>query len=405
MFTGVSRVWFLWAFAFLGPLGNLLTPGFLPEQFRVYYFLLPLFPFLFTTFSRPQLNLFLIFLPFFLYCFISVLYVQIYGSHSLQFPIERFFLLLVHFLFALGIASLVEDEEKLISIYLKAFFASLVVGYLFYVGYYLHLISFEFIERFSVLAQIGYGFLRFSPGSYPNEYGIVSSFVLSILTYILIKKESLFSTKFLFIFFGLALGALMLATTRAAYISFLFCLIYMTWREKCFLPIFKWVLAVSMSIIGILWFFGIDMLKILYFGFALEAFQSGSMEVRVSYWVREWEAFLESPLFGKGFASVADLHNVYLQVLFELGIVGTVLLAATVLVVMLSASSYPLGIRLRKEKNLLSMVKTFGWIHVVWFAASNSNLNHHLTWFVVLLCFSSLVYRKKREIVQDSFVK
>lgn len=178
------KKWLIYLFIFLGPLGNLLTPGGLPPAFRTYYFVLLGFPLFFNRIDQKQHKLFFLLLPFFLYCFVSSMLVD----EEAFYATYRFFLLFFQFLFVLGAAAYINSQKEALTIYLKSFFISLIVGYTFLFGFYMKLISFETIERFSVLGQFGYGMLRFSIGSYPNEYGIVASFVSAVLLLSLSQK-------------------------------------------------------------------------------------------------------------------------------------------------------------------------------------------------------------------------
>lgn len=382
MYTADLRKTLLSGFIFLGPLGNLLTPHFFPSAFRAYYFLLLGFPILFTRIREKQMKLLILFSPFFLYCFFSAFYVHINGRNPDAHPLFRFFLFATQFLFILGASSLVTTEQEkfeTVALYLKAYFYSLLIGYLFYIGFYLGLVSFELIERFSVLGQFGYGLLRFSPGSYANEYGIVTSFALSILTLILLEnKESQFhlSRRAVIVFFALTFIALLFTTTRAAYLSYLFSLFYLSRRLSRTL---LWLPVVFIFLILALRFFEIDMFAILSMGFNFASLENGTTLERVSTWIWAFKEFQTSPLFGLGFAAIANLHNVYLELFFEIGVIGTVLLVGTLLF-----AWAPVQVHFGGE-GVLKKIRTLGLMHVLWFAMSNHNLNHHLTWFVFFL--------------------
>ncbi len=103
----------------------------------------------------------------------------------------------------------------------------------------------------------------------------------------------------------------------------------------------------------------------------------------------------EHLFWGTGFASLTNLHNVYLQLFFELGIVGSLLLVGSLALATLEG--YARYKRAPRDP-FLAKVRVVGLIHVLSFALSNHNLNHHLTWFVCFLCLA--LAAPKREVVK-----
>ena len=395
------------SFIILGPLGNLLTPQLITHSFRTYYFCLLAFPLFYIPFHKSRLKLALFSIPFFLYCFISAMAVQFDGGEEL--PIFRAFLLLFQFLFVLGASSCLHDHDeilRLVVLYVKSFFFSLMIGYVFYLGFHLDVIPLSLIEHFSVLTQFGYGFLRFSPGSYPNEYGMVSSFVLSILTWMLLEYKTqrikdFFSKWVLILFYGLTFVALFLTTTRTAYLSYLFVLSYMAWKKRRLARVFIVASSCFLVVAAMMGRAGINMFEVLATGFKLDILSSGSLGDRFGLWTRAYETFFKNPLFGEGFSVHTNIHNLYLQLLFELGIAGVGVLVGVGLL-FLFEKGYIHFFR-RKiildpfEVGFLKMIVVAGVIQVLWFAGSNHNLNHHLTWLVVFLWFSLSFLKARRE--------
>lgn len=392
-------------FIFLGPLGNLFTPQLISHSFRSYYFCLLGFPIFYFSLQSSRLKLALYSIPFFCYCFFSSLLIQM--NEGENFPLFRFFLLMFQFLFVLGASSLMRSYcqvVQLIFVYIKAFFFSLLIGYAFYIAFQLHLVSLFFLEYFSVLTQFGYGILRFSPGSYPNEYGIVCSFVLSILTWMLLEYENdeirlKFSKNFLSLFYLLAFVALLLTTTRTAYISYLSILCYMAWKKKRLGRVLILTTLCFLAIALVMRKFEIDILSALAAGFGTGIIESGSLIDRFIGWNHAYESFREHPVLGNGFSVNSNLHNLYLLLLFELGIAGMIILFS-VLLFFLFERGY---LRFQRNKfkdwtfaeRFLQTITFSGVFHVLWFASSNHNLNHHLTWLVAFLCFSLSICRRR----------
>lgn len=391
----------MFAFVALGPIGNMLTPHFLPDSFRAYYFLLPLFPFFFAVAYGRAVKVGIIFLPLLTYCLISACNVEFVGASNEPFPLFRYCLLFCQFSFIIGAASFLENREqiyRLIKTYLNFYFVSLAIGWFFFIGYYLKVVSLGLITRFSVLTQFGWGILRFSPGSYPNEYGIVSSFALSLLTLIYLEKKNspvqFPKFRFLILFIATFL-AFLLATTRAAYLSYLVCALYLIWTSGAFIKNLVKLACFFTGCLGLL-AFKLNMFKILNSGFS-QKMDQGSLGERYFAWINATQRAGEHPLLGVGFGSLTNIHNVYLQLLFELGIVGSVVFFGC-LVVFVVETFFRYGYSaIDQSSRFLHKVKMLGLINVLSFAASNHNLNHHLTWFTFFLCLAGMKLQLRKK--------
>lgn len=383
-------------FVFLGPIGTLLTPSFLPLSFRIYYLILLAFPFSLVRMDERHFKIALYSLPFFFYCFCSAFYSEFYGITNEPFPLFRFFLLFCQFFFVLGTASSNREEKKdvqILQIYLNGFFLSLLFGYILFIGHFLHYFPLDFIRKFVIEPQFSVHYMiRFSPGSTANEYGIISSFVLSILTLALSKGDYLGKTRsFICIYFALTAAALLLTTTRAAYIAYLLSLIYISWKSeekwRTFSRSISWVAGTTALLIAL----KVDLFLIFLIGFAQNVSQ-GTIGARMEFWLSCFDQFKDHILLGTGFASMTNLHNVYLQLLFELGLVGMALLA------LMGGAIFIEGVfRSSKQKgDFLTLVRQLGIFHVLWFACSNHNLNQHFSWLVAFLVLSSLGYSRQK---------
>ena len=391
------KAFLLRLFIVLGPLGNIFTPAVFPNAFRTYYFILLGFPFFLNSLDKKQLKLLFLATPFFLYCFLS----SILGLSEEPESLVRFFLFLSQFLFVWAAASYLKNQTEALNLYLKSFFLSLIIGYGFFIGFYLGLFSFATIERFSVLGQFGYGLLRFSIGSYPNEYGIVASFVTSVLLLMMINDEDrIFSKATTIIFLGLTVMALLLTTTRSAYIACLASFLSIAWIKK---KAFLWASGIILCMIGLLKIFKINIISFILLGFNLAQTSQGSMGSRLLLWQEALEAFLSHGFFGQGFGSFSNAHNVYFQLIVELGLIGCLLLVALLMLAFFKRRGlffYPQE-KMTSAELFSKRVRRLGMMHVLWFALTNHNLNHHLTWFVILLWLSSWL-SKRVEISQPS---
>lgn len=388
----------IYAFAFLGPLGTLLTPGFMPSAFRFYQFLLFFFPVFFLKFRVSDWKMILSALPFLFYCIISAFFTHQRPFYEDAYPLFRSFLFMIQILFMLGAAySYLEDKETLIKLYLGGYFISLAVGYLFFLGYYTHLISLETIEHFSIEAQIGWNLLRFSPGTYPNEYGNISSFALSVLLVFFARKKK-FLTLIMII---LTFIAFLLTTTRAAYLSFIICLLYLSFLSREIRKMMIFLSIIGIAILSVLRMYSIDFIKIFIGGIKAISFSGGSVGIRAAAWLKGFFDLNQHLFFGNGYGSDIYAHNIYLELLFELGLIGVLLLIVTIVYYL---SSYSLGLKQfwNEKRTFMGMITTISLIHVFLFALTNHNLHHHLTFFSFLL-FNLYLFSKRNDEVKASY--
>lgn len=389
----------IYAFVFFGPLGILLTPHFMPGAFRFYQFFLLLFPAFFVRLRVSEWKIALSFLPFLVYCIISAFFTHQKAFYEDAYPLFRSFLLMAQTLFMLGAAlCYTGDKERLIKLYLGGYFISLAIGYLFFLGYYSHHIPLALIERFSIETQIGWNLLRFSPGTYPNEYGNISSFVLSILLIFFGRKK-----KFLtFVMIVLTFIAFLLTTTRAAYLSFIVSLVYLSFTSKEIRKLMFFFLMMGIAILAALKLYSIDFVKIFIGGLKTISLGSGSTGIRIAAWIKGFLELNQQIFLGNGFGSDIYAHNIYLELLFELGIIGILILLVTIIAYL---SNHSLGLKSfwDQKKDFMGQITMIGLIHVFLFAITNHNLHHHLTYFSFLL-FNLYLFSRRNDAVKASYL-
>jgi len=248
----------------------------------------------------------------------------------------------------------------------------------------------EVIKNLCVEAQMGWGILRFSPGSYPNEYGNVSSFVLSVLILITANRKK---HRFLLYFFiSLTLIALMLTTTRAAYYSFTITFIYLCFVSREVRRFSLKFLFLGCMMVGLMKYYSFDLLHIFIEGIRKISLTAGSSGIRIADWVQGFEQLGNSVFWGTGFGVNITTHNVYLELLYELGIVG-------ILVLLISLIYFFSENHFRMAK--VNRITTIGLIHVFLFAATNHNMHHHLTWMIFLFFISGL-FSQAREFAPEA---
>ena len=235
---------------------------------------------------------------------------------------------------------------------------------------------------------MAWGLLRFSPGSYPNEYGILSSFSLLLLLILHMNRPRFIH----FIFMGFTFIAFLLATTRAAYLSFLFSLIYLWFSSpKIRKPLLQ-IFSLCLSLLFLLQLFYVDFFSIFAKGIKAISLTEGSTGMRFQDWAKGFYDLNRALFFGTGFGSQINAHNVYLEILFELGLIGSLLLLMTLISSFAEKGRELKALILRRAEHPELMV---GLIHVLFFAASNHNMHHFVTWFVILLLVRALFSEEK----------
>lgn len=294
----------------------------------------------------------------------------------------------------------IEYKYYIIELYLKSYFFTALIGILFFIGYYKKIFSIQFISLFQIQVQKGAGgLLRISPGSYPNEYGTVSSFSLSIIILFLFNYKKLYNKKFIFkndrdiiiyiMFCLITLVVLFLTTTRSAYLTFIISLIYIIFSHKKKIQALTYISLFFVFLYNLIQNFFYNIKKILLSGINEIFTQSVGTGARINAWNDGYLSFKDHVIFGTGFNSTGGtyIHNVYLQLLFELGIIGVFVLFCTFLLVKLLNNKYATYIEKVNYSYfiILTKIKNISIIHVLIFALTNHNLNHHLTWFCVLL--------------------
>lgn len=400
-------------FCFLGPIGTLIPLFNNINSFRLFYVILivgVVYFFYKSSENKNAIRKIICYLPIILLLGMSAIYSQLIYISSEDIgnnSIVRFFLLLNLFLFTVFIGNKIrkvsyEEKIKCILIYLTGYFISCICGYVFFIGFYAGFFSLDFINNFQVLTQRAYGLLRFSPGSYPNEYGIVSSYSLSIITLLLLNKnaikiKNIYANRvFLTCFFFLALIALFLTTTRAAYIAYIFTVLYLCFDRKNIKKTVIRFIKIILIIGGIMYLvqnYIYDIFSIINIAFSslIDGDTTSSAYARIYSIEDSYQAFLDNIFLGIGFgrAIIYNIHNVYIQLVFELGLIGMLFLGMYFLVVV-----YKLMILFKNNnEEILKDIAIIGLIHVLWFATNNHNLNHHLTWFVFFSLYM-LDYKK-----------
>lgn len=405
-----NRNW-ITMFCFLGPIGNMIPILSNVAGAKVYFILIALGnAYLLYNWRkyREVINTLTVILPLIIYMFISAGIGYLYfgnvdilgvGENILSYnPILRVvltYMLLTYVLFISLLAGRYELADRLVFVtyFLKGYVVSLIGGYLILVLYYTHTIDISTIAMFELLPQFSWGMLRFAPGSTANEYGILTSYVLSILTLIIVhrNKECVLGLyeriKGIYIIYILALCALFMTTTRSAYISYFMAVIYIIFSKTTIQEKFK-RLIISLILTVVMFFviykamslcLNIDIVDILHKCYVSITDEHHTVSDRLKTWAIAYNAFLNNMWFGVGAGRAYMIHNTYLQLLTELGLVGSGIL----LFYIVKGVRKIFMIMCTCDNRFMVDMVIVGIAHVLWFSASNHNLNQFLTWYVV----------------------
>lgn len=405
--------WITW-FCFLGPLGNLIPV--LPNLagFKFYFVVIGignLYNFIRWKENIRAITILTKIFPLIGYMFISSMIGYLtFGTIDFQGvgegvfsynPIFRVTLTFLLFSYVLFIGTGYYDLRKkyyFLMCFLAGYFVSLVAGYLILILFTFQIIDIEIIKKIEVLPQFAWGFLRFAPGSNANEYGIVTSYALTLSTLFIYYRKMKFINgyykriKGIYIIYFFMIGALFMTTTRAAYISYIISIIYIILRRGNLMFKFKKICIFLLMSVVTMWMLSssleylldIDVLGILEGGYQAIGESNSTVGDRFQAWEDGYNEYLTTSVwFGIGAGRAYMLHNIYLQFYFELGAIGFSIFAIYVML-----GIYKLYNWIKMCNNpLLIDVAILGIVHVLWFGASNHGLNQFLTWYVFFTLF------------------
>jgi O-antigen ligase len=306
-------------------------------------------------------------------------------------------------------------KVRLVEVFLMGYLITLCAGYILMAGRMMGVLSAEFINMFNPEGILGDK--RFAPGSGANEYGISSSFALTtMLLYQFCGMGRRHPRTWLMIVIGhpllqfvwvpLAFVAICFTNTRSAILAFpgAVCWILLRTLAPQFrrlsiagnsVPLFLFgVLGiVAMLILMPFLISNIDHLKFLFEKFSDVAEGDGSTEGRFVMWREALNRFDSYPLLGAGYPTHEFIHNTYIQLLCDLGVLGVALLIGTGAIVFAlfhgRLSGADCVVPRSAEDKFLMYVREVGLLHVLWFAVTGHNFDHFLPWFVILLVLAA----------------
>ncbi len=271
------------------------------------------------------------------------------------------------------------------------FVAVFLLGSVLYLGAVSGIIPAYLYSHSVSLEQRGYGYLRLSPGTYPNEFGVLCSFYAIIA----LMRFGSGVGKYNLVFAMVFVAGMFLTSTRAAYVTFAvayltLAAIYPNWRARV-----KYLLALVIGapvVIYSLTLFSFNVIGVLKVGYSSAISDQGSLGARTSGWQLALSNFQDHFWLGSGFGSADTrfLHNIPLQLLTGLGVLGLVLIIIGLFLfgyIQKNNPSFVVFSEKNYDKKYLSLMRIVLIEHVFLFGLTNHNQAHFLTWLLfALLC-------------------
>jgi len=268
---------------------------------------------------------------------------------------------------------------------------SLAFGYAqqiaFYLGFY---DPFQFVGRHSSIVDFYGPFLRFSPGTFANEYGeILQTCGILLVGWLCFLPERRFKALATGLLIAVGL-ALVLNFTRASWLVFAFGSFCLLCLARVRFSRLLLALGLGGSLLAVLLYLSQLILNaslLLSLGKRFQELgqlQTSSAGSRLQTWHLAWEAFLQSPWLGHGWGRFVETHNVPLQLLAETGLLGALGFYALMLWCswqMLQAWWRALDPRLKGLQVTLLMA-FWGCLA---FDLTNHGIYHFVLWFVLAL--------------------
>lgn len=394
----------LYGTLFVAPAGMFYTPVAAVGSLRVFYFgclLINLYAIVRMRWVQLQELAMLIFLLALIMASAGygLLVFQPHIEGAAENPVVRVLVignLMFGFYFIGHFITELSQEVSVVRILDRSFYGFITV---FFLGLALYLLVIRGVvpatvyAHFVSLEQTGYGYLRLSPGTYPNEFGVLCSFfaVYAFISYGYERRLWVVPIAFCFV-----LG-IFLTSTRTAYITFfvgaltLFVLHPSFWFKA---RLFFMGLIGAGVVVGGLKLIGFNVIQVIVSGFqaALNT-NEGSVATRQQTWTAAIENFNYVPGLGVGFESpdASFLHNLPLQLLYGLGIWGLAVMLVLFGIFFASLERRAGGRvadQSARDMAQFRMIRLVLAEHVVLFGLTNHNQAHFLTWllFALFIC-------------------
>jgi hypothetical protein len=288
--------------------------------------------------------------------------------------------------------------QKIVKALDRAFVTYFLVGWPFYILAITKKISLETYALFTVPGENVESIYRFCPGDYPNGAGELMAFYIVFL--IFMRRH----VKYVPLKMMVGMPALLLTTTRGGIIpAFAVLFAFLAYRFMVHLSLFSYnkisrkvVFMMVLLVLGSGILIGVgsqidivvQKIEILYKGLG-HITDSASSEERLVNWGIAFKILHDTCGLGDGFGRHIETHNVVIQELAEIGIIGTSFFVFYVIVrIMAIADAYfrkSWG-RAGVEPDFIRMLLVAVPVNA-FFSLTNHNLFHFVFWFISIASF------------------
>ncbi|WP_147418172.1 O-antigen ligase family protein [Salinisphaera sp. Q1T1-3] len=284
---------------------------------------------------------------------------------------------------------------KRVDITYYGFIVVFSLGFLLYLSVVFGPVPASFYKHFVTVEQSAFGYLRLSPGTYPNEFGTLCSF---FAIYALIKNSREGGLVPVTIAL-LSLIGIALASTRSAYVTLicgtLIVIVGMPSLKRQTQAIVAIMIAVPLGLL-LLNALSFNTIGVIQGGYSAAMDPSrGSLGTRLTAWATAYGEFVNFPFWGFGFESsnIIFLHNLFLQEIFGLGLLGSAL-AILLSIVFWMTRKWDASIGVicvqSEDRRYMMLIRLVALEHTVLFGLNNHNQSHFLTWLTFALFVSNI---------------
>lgn len=316
-------------------------------------------------------------------------------------PLRLFFNYALLHIFTLFLFLYADSEKRLKYVFyasLLSFVMSLGFGLLQQVGYYLGRYNpVAYLGRHSSIVDFYGPFLRIAPGTFANEYGeILQVMGIFLMGALFLRRDYLrgFKRAGAYTLLFCVTLALVFNFTRISWLAFLLGALAMSaLSDRPFKMFFSMGLGTSL-VFGALTYISLQfdafnpLLSIGQRFGELTDISQASAGTRLVYWKVAWAYFVEHPLWGIGWGKLVQTHNLPLELLAEVGIVGFISFYALMLWLLglFLKAYYLLPSESHLKVPLLSIILAF--LSCLFFDLTNHGQFHFVFWYLIALGLS-----------------
>lgn len=266
-----------------------------------------------------------------------------------------------------------------------------ILGFLLYASVVYGPVPRSVYRHFVTIEQSAFGYMRLSPGTYPNEFGTLCSF---FALYALIKNSREGGVAPILVAL-MSLVGIALTSTRSAYATLVvgasIVVIGIPSMKRQTQVIIATLIAVPSGLL-ILNALSFNTLSVLHGGYTATVNHptQGSLGARLQGWSAAYDQFTNFPFLGFGFEApgIIYLHNLFLQEFFGLGLIGcatTILLSILFWLTRKGAALNAIPCDSAADRRYMTLIRLVALEHVILFGTNNHNQTHFLTWLAFAL--------------------